>query len=320
MTAEARLLALAQAYRAQYGDAGLANSVQLAMTLGGQAPDLGAEIRALAAALQMNAAARIAGSADPQSEAIRVASEIATSQQLPSAAAGAGVTVASQLSGGVAPPGVTAPASSSGLPDWVVQNKWAIGIAAVALLIFMSQNQGSGGSQPQPCGGQGQPACAPNGGGGQGGGGQGGGGAQGGGSMPTLATGDNLPTLPFQTRRVNRTLYGGVSFNLPTPNGTYGASVGTTGGWQMISMIAMGPSDTDQASNAGVANLQLTQGQNGPARVGQVQWQRNGLNLPPMCLVFEGGQAQGETAHFGGSRMCVMDASCQQVYGCGRVQ
>ena len=60
MSVEARLQALVQNYRAQYGDAALAQSPQLIAQLSVQAPDLHGEIKALAAAIRAAAPPLIA--------------------------------------------------------------------------------------------------------------------------------------------------------------------------------------------------------------------------------------------------------------------
>ncbi len=97
MSVEARLQALVQNYRAQHGDAALNAAPQLIASLSSQAPDLHGEIRALSAAIGGNAAARIAGSPDPEGEAGRIATEIAGAQRLSMAVATAGVAVARSL-------------------------------------------------------------------------------------------------------------------------------------------------------------------------------------------------------------------------------
>ncbi len=344
MSVEARLQALVETYRAQHGDAGLGNPVQLAMALAAQAPDLAAEIRALTAAVVADVRGKIAASADPAGEAVRLTAEIADREQLPAAAAAAGIAVARRLGGtppagetagetvvapvpaAVAPPPAaaqalpaaplpppavsSAPMTMAGIQQFVVKNKWAAGIAALALIVFIYQNQGSGGGQR----GGGQQ-------GNQQGGVQQGGGQQGtSGAPPTLGTGSNLPSLPYTQQRRDRMDYGMVAFTLATPAGSFPASVLTTGSWQPIQFSILDPRGSGQIVNGSFPNMQLTQGQNGPARVGQVQWQQDNLNVGPMCLAFEGGQVQNETAFFRGSTICVYDASCRQSYGCGRIQ
>lgn len=115
MSVEARLQALVQNYRAQHGDAALAAAPQLIANLSSQAPDLHGEIKALSAAIGGNAAARIAGSPDPEGEAGRIATEIAGAQRLSMAVATAGVAVARSLGQtGAAPAMPPAPAAADG--------------------------------------------------------------------------------------------------------------------------------------------------------------------------------------------------------------
>jgi hypothetical protein len=117
MSVEARLQALVQAYRAQHGDAGLHNAPQLIAQLSSQAPDLYGEVRALAAAVAGNAAARVGASPDQAGEAGRVATEIAASEKLSLGVAAAGVAVARALGpiGGPAAPAMPpAPPAAGG--------------------------------------------------------------------------------------------------------------------------------------------------------------------------------------------------------------
>src|SRR5688572_19897707 len=115
MSVEARLQALVQNYRAQHGDAALRTSPQLIAQLSSQAPDLYGEIRALAALIASNAAARIAASPDQDAEAQRVATEIAASEKLSMAVAPAGVAVARTIGpiGVGAAPAIPAPSPAS---------------------------------------------------------------------------------------------------------------------------------------------------------------------------------------------------------------
>lgn len=82
MSVEDRLLALTQQCRQQNGDAFLANASQFAPRLNAQAPDLHAEIRALAVAFEIGAAARINASPQPEAAATAIASEIAVRERL----------------------------------------------------------------------------------------------------------------------------------------------------------------------------------------------------------------------------------------------
>ena len=82
MSVEDRLLALTQQCRQQNGDAFLANASQFAPRLNAQAPDLHAEIRALAVAFETAAAARINAAPEPEAAATAIASEIAVRERL----------------------------------------------------------------------------------------------------------------------------------------------------------------------------------------------------------------------------------------------
>lgn len=97
MSVEERLFALAQQCRQQGGDAFLASTSQLVPRLNSQAPDLHAEIRALGAALELNAAARIAAKPDQEAEASTVASEVAVRERLPMASVAPAIAVARRL-------------------------------------------------------------------------------------------------------------------------------------------------------------------------------------------------------------------------------
>jgi len=82
MSVEDRLLALTQQCRQQNGDGFLANASQFAPRLNAQAPDLHAEIRALAVAFEIGAAARINAAPQPEAAATVIASEIAVRERL----------------------------------------------------------------------------------------------------------------------------------------------------------------------------------------------------------------------------------------------
>ncbi len=97
MSVEERLFALAQQCRQQNGDAFLVNTSQFAPRLNSQAPDLHAEIRALAAAFEMGAAARIAAAPDQAGAVSAIASEIAVRERLSMAAIAPALAVARRL-------------------------------------------------------------------------------------------------------------------------------------------------------------------------------------------------------------------------------
>lgn len=214
MSVEERLQSLAQSYRDQFGPAALTNAAQLVPQLSSRAPDLHAEIRALAAALGSNAGGRIAAAANPELEIQAIAAEIAASQKLSIASVRPAVVVAQRLAAtapmanaagagwagesviaGASPPASFAPhvapqfaqapppagplaeeeeADEEKKPIW--QNKWAVGGVAAALALFAYTNMNK-----QPAGPPFEQGGGGQGGGGQGGGGQGGGGQGGGG-------------------------------------------------------------------------------------------------------------------------------------------
>ncbi len=111
MSIEERLFALAQQYRDRNGAAAMADATQFVPQLSSQAPDLHVEIRALAAAVQANAAGRIAGSANGDLEAAAVAAEIAGAQKLSMASVTPAVAVARRLG---TTPAAMPPAPSGG--------------------------------------------------------------------------------------------------------------------------------------------------------------------------------------------------------------
>jgi hypothetical protein len=74
--------------------------------------------------------------------------------------------------------------------------------------------------------------------------------------------------------------------------------------------------------NEGTAQMQRMRGDGGLARAGQVQWQRDGLNIGAICIAFQSaaGQSQQQDVGLSGTTMCVMDSDCQQSIGCGRMR
>ncbi len=118
MSVEDRLFALAVQCRQQSGDSFLRTAGQLAPRLNSQAPDLHAEIRALAAAFEMGAAARIANAPNPEAEAAAVSSEIAVRERLSMASVGPAIAVARRIgplsAGAVASPSTPTPGGWAG--------------------------------------------------------------------------------------------------------------------------------------------------------------------------------------------------------------
>jgi hypothetical protein len=189
MSIEERLFALAQQYRDRNGAAAMADATQFVPQLSSQAPDLHVEIRALAAAVQANAAGRIAGSANGDLEAAAVAAEIAAAQKLSMASVTPAVAVARRLGAtpaampaapaggswagdsviagssppppyapqvapmhpGYAPPPLLPPVAEGAAKPPYYQNKWVLGgLAVVLLALGYQQMNPQPGSGPQP--------------------------------------------------------------------------------------------------------------------------------------------------------------------------
>lgn len=232
---------------------------------------------------------------------------------------------------GYVPPGSVAPPGPGGSTP-IYKNKVVLGVvAAVVLFLGYAYTQRDRPTpQPQPtsngqqgpiAGGapqNGPPQSGP-------GGNQPQNGGQRGtpGEYPMLAT-----TAPGPALQVNRMENGyAIPFliqvdGVPTPGGV----IVPLNGWNQgpTTVVFGSPNDTrgtGQIVNTGTAQMQLTQGQNGPVRMGQIQWQRDQLNLGPICISFQGnGQSQSGDVGMSGTTMCVMSANCQQNAGCGTIR
>lgn len=185
MSIEDRLFALAQQYRDRNGAAALGDATQFVPQLSSQAPDLHVEIKALSAAVQANAAARITSAANADLEAQAIAAEIAGAQKLSIASVAPAVAVARRLGSapvmmppptgggggwagdsviaGSSPPPPYAPpvapphpgyppvppqVAPAAKPYW--QNKYVLGGLGVALLAFGYQNMNKPQNGPGP--------------------------------------------------------------------------------------------------------------------------------------------------------------------------
>lgn len=376
MSVEAQLQALVQNYRAQHGDAGLHNSAQLIAQLSSQAPDLYGEIRALAAAVTANAAARIAGSPDQGGEANRVATEIAGSEKLSMAVAAAGVAVARMLgpvggpaapamppappeavggwagdlvavgappppppgyappqqpygqpqAGGYVPPGSMPGQASTPIQKNPIAIAAAVGLALLGGYIVYSQRNPSPRSEPVAKNEQQGPlAGGPQGGPGPQSGQQGPSPQQSGqqgaaGSFPLLVSTGDMPVLPINTAPNGLA----VPFMLDTRGGqAAGAVILPTGGWDAgpATIIFGAAGDTTgqgQVVNQGTAQLQRVQGQTA-GRLGQVQWQQDGLSMGPICVAFVGQAGANGDIGLAGTTMCITDSTCEGNAVCGRV-
>ena len=222
MSIEERLFSIADQCRQQQGDAFLQSSEKLTARLSSQAPDLFAEVKALAAVLSGNDVSRIEAAADADAEAKKVTQEIATREGLGMAVARTAVAVARRIGplaagsasaanasdgwagdsvpagGGTtnSPPAAPTPPPSEPVyeddeedeekddkPFW--QNKVMLGSAAAVLVAIGYANSG-GDTPPGPGGGGGQQPPVSTGGqqpGSTGGGGQQPGGSGGGGNQ-----------------------------------------------------------------------------------------------------------------------------------------
>jgi hypothetical protein len=143
------------------------------------------------------------------------------------------------------------------------------------------------------------------------------------GGYPMLASSGAGPAL-----QVNRMQNGYAIPFLIQVDGTPapGGVIVPLNGWdQGPTTVVLGqPGDTSgtgQIVNTGTAQMQQTQGQNGPVRMGPVQWQRDQLNIGPICVAFTGsGQSPSGDVGMSGTTMCLMNASCQQNLGCGTIR
>lgn len=375
MSVEERLFALAQQCRQQGGDGFLLNASQFAPRLNSQAPDLHAEIRALAAAFAMGAAARIAAAPNPDAEASAIASQIAVAERLSMASVTPALAVARRIGplGGAAPsaptpsgwagdsvavgtpaapaaPAYTPPQAPAGYapqaPGYTpppqpaaaqnMQDKakaWsknpAVIVAGVAIAGFLLyQNFGGGAQQQPPIDNQGprfdqqqpppnnnQPPPNNN-------------------QQPPVnnnAGGDGFPPLqqagagaPLLQVRQHSSGAPGFGFTLQTQRGPAPAIVLLPqGSWQagpVGLMIAMPGDTTGQNVGAGgQGQFQLVQSNGHPVRLAQIQMQQDNIGAGNMCLIFRGAQNQQDVS-LSGADFCVMDASCNQPIGCGKMQ
>ena len=105
-----RIAALFADARQRFGEAVLRDPRRLVPMLSDQAPDMRGAIKASAAAIAMGATDRLRASTDVAGDMQRIAQEITAAEGVSAADAMAGVQVAAQLGGTVAPPAAAAPA------------------------------------------------------------------------------------------------------------------------------------------------------------------------------------------------------------------
>lgn len=104
-----RIVALFADARQRFGDAVLRDPRRLVPMLSDQAPDMRGAIKAAAGALALGAMDRLRLSRDPAGDMQRIAQEVAAAEGVNAQDAMAGVHVAAQLGGMVAPPAAAAP-------------------------------------------------------------------------------------------------------------------------------------------------------------------------------------------------------------------
>lgn len=378
MSIEDRLYALVAQARQAQGDSVLRMPGQLVPRLTGQAPDLHGEIRALAAALAMDAPRSIAAAADGAAETARIATEIAAGERLsigvvntaitvacrigatstgpaaaPVAAGGwAGDSVAVGATPSPAPIPAAAPAETAATAAPWFKNRWIGGAMAAGVLFFVylsSQRDDAPQAVPPGPGQQGQypPGQMPS---GQMPSGQmppgqmpppgqtpmppgqqpqpgpmaGTNGAPVGqqqGEPPLLQPpGGNLPAISVQ-----RTPEGAIAlgFRVQTRGGgAPGIVILPANGWEsgptMFGFMRAGGATGGQPDTMGTGIFRLVPGQSPPVRTAQPSWQQDNVGMGNICVAFIGAQP-GQDVGLQGSTMCVMDASCQQAAGCGRM-
>ena len=356
MSIEDRLFALAQQYAGQHGPAALADQATMISQLSSQAPDLHAEVRALAAAVSVNAGSRIAAAGNADLEAQAIGGEIAASQKLAMASVMPAIAVLRRLAAAgemptpapvmpapadagwagdsvvagatpaaaavpSAPPPVAAPPLSPPAPVQadkpIWQNKWAIGgAAAVALLLAYQNFAKPTGPSPTPTA-----TAGPT-------------GPSIGPSTPGAPA--PLPTFSPQAPGQSAGLpeLAGPGGQMPTllvRQQGQGFVVGFTlrgvaamvaapqGGWDRgPGMIALARNaQAQQPDSVGSGMFQRTNSDQGPSRLMRVQWQQDNLNAGPMCVAFVG--TSGQDVNPSGSRLCVLDGGCGRAVACGQL-
>jgi hypothetical protein len=137
-----------------------------------------------------------------------------------------------------------------------------------------------------------------------------------------------MPTLVAQAGQ-NGAL--GIAFQVQTQSGPMpGLVMLPPGGWDMgpgtFAFLKSGNTNGSQPDTMGQALFQRVGGQSRPVRVAQPQWQQDNAGLGNICVAFmgqpgQGGQGgQGADVALNGADMCIMDGSCNQAAGCGKVQ
>ncbi len=376
MSVEDRLFALAQQCRQQSGDAFLLTPGQFVPRLNSQAPDLHAEIRALAAAFEIGAAARINAAPNPEAEASVVGSEIAVRERLSMASVTPALTVARRVGplagaqvnaptpGGwagdslavgaqprppapqapaYAPPPIAPPPHYQQAPGYapappslppesqsdkikaLSKNPLVMGALALVIGVLVYQNFMQAPAQQGPQFDQGQPQPPPNNDGqpqppppppnndGQ---------PPSGNQLPMLqAPGSGGPMLQVQRHQSGAPAF---MFTLQTQGGASpGMVLLPQGGWESgavgIGLATPGDTTGQNMATMGEGRFQLVQSNGHPVRLAQMQLAQDNLNTGGICLMFRGAQGQ-QDVQLSGADFCVMNASCSQPIGCGKLQ
>ena len=89
-------------------------------------------------------------------------------------------------------------------------------------------------------------------------------------------------------------------------------------GWGagLIAVATMGANEPESISTPGP--FQLNRQGNEVYRVLQPQWQRDGLNVGGVCVVFAASGVQDVPLQ--NSKLCILSDNCQRMVGCGTVQ
>lgn len=131
--------------------------------------------------------------------------------------------------------------------------------------------------------------------------------------------GGNLPALAVQQGPGGAPV---IFFQVQTRGGPVPAMVGLpAGGWDsgpaMFGFTRQGNSG-GQPDTMGMAPFRSVNGQSGPVRTATPNWQQDNIGVGDICVAFMGSQPAPDVV-LRGATMCVMDASCGQAAGCGRM-
>jgi len=358
MSIEERLFSIVDQCRQQQGDAFLQSPDKLTARLSSQAPDLFAEVKALAAVLSGGDVNRIEAAADSDTEAKKVAQEIATREGLGMAVARTAVAVARRIGPLAAGSASVANASDGWAGDSVVagapatppppatptpppepvydeddeekdekpfwQNKVMLGAAAAVLVAIGYANSGEDTPPGPPVVGRGdqQPPGSSGGSSSGGGGGSSGGGNQGPDEAVLLQPpGGNIPTLKTTDGPNNTTLIG---LSVQNQNNVVSGIVAIPkGGWDSApSIVAFWPAGTTdfntQPASIGQAIFQRARTQNGSPGRFSVPVWKQD-NIGFKQICIGFEGTGGQDVTLSGSTICILDSQCQRAASCGKV-